>query len=868
MTTTDVSALVQALRPILSRVRTDVSALKVADGSSRWTLDPLNKERMIQHVLGKAPRGVCPIKEGQSTTQIGLLDLDSHGGETSWDEMSAVARDIMDFLDMEYMHPVAFRSSGGRGIHIYLLWAEPQDAFSVREYLADVLRALGYRNGTKGVVNKQIEIFPKQDAVGPGEFGNQFILPLAGKSEPLVPGPGRTLVGLGKAGITEVEWADSEPVTVREREVVSRAHGADGVEPIEKVRAALAAIPNDGGQSSPDYDRWRDLAFAVHEATGGSDEGMQAFIDWSAQNPKFDEKFFVDRVWDYIKPSESRTKAITRGTLYGAANLHGFVWGGVMDDSGFEDVTDEDIALATGQAEKDARAKFEAKVSWKKAIEDCRDEFELQEKLAPKIARDLTLKDIDRQVLAEALKVQLAKLGTKVGLPAVKKLIAPARVPKDTSGLPDWLKGYVFVTDNDKFFNMDSDEWLTTLGFNAKHARYMPDDEDGPNSTATWVALKQFKIPTVTRAMYVPYLQPMFQLDGIHCVNTFRPSSVPKPADKFTDEGRQAVHVVKRHILMLCKGREKVAKIIEQWIAHNVQKPGVKVLWAPLIRGTQGDGKTALARLLITCLGASNVKEISPRVLYTDFSGWAMGACVGVLEEVRLTGHNRHDVANALKPYITNLRVAIHKKGVDEFNAINTMNYIAFTNFYDALPLDDGDRRYMVVDTGLNNKEELLARLGEAAETYFSRLFDWALGEHHAQVSKYFHQLDISDFNPNATAPWTDEKGDMVRMSQSDDEATLLSVIEAGAPGVSKNVLSTAHLSHVCREQDAEFDLRTSSLARVLGKHGWKRFDKPVKWMGSTIRVWVRKIEKATPEDIRSALDATMPEGLEVDPFA
>lgn len=868
MSTEQYSALVEALRPILTRVRTDVTAVKVADGSSRWTRDRLTKDMMFKHLNGGPARGVCPIREGQSTTLVGLYDLDSHGGETSWDEMCAVARDVMDLLELEGQQPFAFRSSGGRGIHIYLLWDEPQDAYSVRTHMTNVLRALGYKNGAKGVVNREIEVFPKQDEVKEGEFGNQFILPLAGKSEPLAPGPGRTLVAMGREAVTLLDWQTSEavPQAVREQRVAGSG-GADSPEPIEKVRAALMSIPNSGGADSPDYDRWRDLAFACHEATAGSDEGMAVFIEWSKQNPKFDEKFFVDRVWAYIKPSEDRSKAITRGTLFAQAGVAGFVWGGQIDDSGFEDVTEDDIAQATGKAHKAALAKYEAKRAWKDVVEKATSEFELLEKIAPQIARDLSLADIDRSALAEVFKARMLVLGTKVGLPAVRKLLAPAKVKPAPSDAPDWLKGYVYVTDNDKFFHLDSDEWLTTQGFNAKFNRYMPDDEDGPASSAAWVALKEFKIPSVTRAMYVPFLQPLFQLDGVHCVNTFRPSSVPKPADKFTTEGREAVHVVKRHILMLCKGREKVAKLIEQWIAHNVQKPGVKILWAPLIRGTQGDGKTALARVLISCLGASNVKDISPRVLYTDFTSWAMGACVGVLEEVRLTGHNRHDVANALKPYITNLRVAIHKKGVDEFNAINTMNYIAFTNFYDALPLDDGDRRYMVVDTGLNNKEELTARLAEAPEAYFSRLFDWALGEHHAEVVRYFHKLDISDFNPNASAPWTDEKGDMVRLSVSDDEATMLSVIEAGATGVAKDLLSTAHLSQACRELDTDFNLRGPGLARVLAKHGWKRFDKQVKWQGAPIRIWMRNFHTEASEAIRSVLDATLGQGVEVDPF-
>ena len=46
---------------------------------------------------------------------------------------------------------------------------------------------VGFTIGTKGVADGQVEVFPKQNEIAAGGFGNQFILPLAGKSVPLGP---------------------------------------------------------------------------------------------------------------------------------------------------------------------------------------------------------------------------------------------------------------------------------------------------------------------------------------------------------------------------------------------------------------------------------------------------------------------------------------------------------------------------------------------------------------------------------------------------------------------------------------------------------------------------------------------------------
>lgn len=177
--------LIAGLQPLVDRVRTDVTAVK-RDGRQAWTRDPLTVERLARHLNGGPARGVCPVREGESVTLVGLLDFDSHGGETDWAAMSAAVARVVDVLELAWgMEPILFRSSGGRGVHLFLLWDEAQDCYSVREFLGDVLRSVGLRPGTRGVVHGEVEVFPRQDSVPVGGYGNQFVMPLAGASMPL-----------------------------------------------------------------------------------------------------------------------------------------------------------------------------------------------------------------------------------------------------------------------------------------------------------------------------------------------------------------------------------------------------------------------------------------------------------------------------------------------------------------------------------------------------------------------------------------------------------------------------------------------------------------------------------------------------------
>jgi hypothetical protein len=60
--------------------------------------------------------------------------------------------------------------------------------------------------------------------------------------------------------------------------------GADPQAPIEDIRAALAAMGNPfpGWPDDADWNQWNTVGMAVWRASGGSEEGFEAFDDWSA----------------------------------------------------------------------------------------------------------------------------------------------------------------------------------------------------------------------------------------------------------------------------------------------------------------------------------------------------------------------------------------------------------------------------------------------------------------------------------------------------------------------------------------------------------------------------------------------------------
>lgn len=307
---------IAALAPLTRRVRRDVTAVK-RNGRQSWTDEPLTRLRLAQHLNGGPARGVCPIQSGQDVTMVGLYDLDSHDGASSWAEMAVAGATLVDVLSLAWgAHPIAFRSSGGRGIHVYLVWDQPQPARDVRAWMAQVLQSIGMRSGTRGIVAGEVEVFPKQDRVPVGGYGNQFILPLAGQSEPLtLCDLSGALVPTG-AALTADAWVPSPdvPPVAEDAPVYGQPKAAamdlsDALWP-----QALDAIPN-GRDGQPDlgYDEWRDIIFAIHFETGGSDQGLAIAQEFSVRSPKHDIEFLTDRVWHYIR--SDRDRPVTGDTI-------------------------------------------------------------------------------------------------------------------------------------------------------------------------------------------------------------------------------------------------------------------------------------------------------------------------------------------------------------------------------------------------------------------------------------------------------------------------------------------------------------------------------------------------------------------------
>jgi hypothetical protein len=144
--------------------------------------ETLSDDYLRQHLAGKRVVAVYPIAAGSSETSTGIFDIDNHAGVVSWDAVAKVALRITAAAKQRGLYVSAMRNGDGHGIHLWIRWEKPQRAAEVREFMAKILKNAGLADGADGI---EIEIFPAQDDVPAGGYGNLIALPYARRSVPL-----------------------------------------------------------------------------------------------------------------------------------------------------------------------------------------------------------------------------------------------------------------------------------------------------------------------------------------------------------------------------------------------------------------------------------------------------------------------------------------------------------------------------------------------------------------------------------------------------------------------------------------------------------------------------------------------------------
>jgi len=241
-------------------------------------------------------------------------------------------------------------------------------------------------------------------------------------------------------------------------------------------------------------------------------------------------------------------------------------------------------------------------------------------------------------------------------------------------------------------------------------------------------------------------------------------------------------------------------KIIMTYMASLIQNQGTKFQWWPLIQGVEGNGKTAMVRVIAESVGWEHTHLPNPELMVkSDFNAWIEGNVFLGVEEIKMDG--KWYMFERMKTIITNDRIEVQQKGIDQVTGENRCNGLMCSNHKDAIMKSKNDRRVAPFFCPQQEKSDLI-QWGMSG-TYFPNLYKWLKSGGYAICTHYMKHYHIdTEFDPAGgcqIAPETTGTGALIEMSLSPAEQEILNAIEEDRPGFRGGYVNSWHLDELLR---------------------------------------------------------------------
>lgn len=302
---------------------------------------------------------------------------------------------------------------------------------------------------------------------------------------------------------------------------------------------------------------------------------------------------------------------------------------------------------------------------------------------------------------------------------------------------------------------------------------------DGKTTDEPWKAATRstlWTIPKVDHVRFLPELPPMEIVEdqlGRKGVNTYIPV-------KFKAKNGDVTPWLRHMELMLPVETDRRA--VFEYLAHNVKFPGYKIPWAPMIQSTEGVGKGFIMEAIESVLGEMYVYSPKADELVksgSTFNAWMRAKLMIIVNEIKVD--ERRELIEILKPMISDKRVEIQSKGVDQEMEDNPANWLFFSNYKDAIPVSQNGRRYAIFYSAIQSSEDLKSRGMDDA--YFSALFEWLRSGGSEFIAHWLLNYPIERGAVPMRAPDTSSMEEARRISRGPIEVAIVNAVQDGLPG-------------------------------------------------------------------------------------
>ena len=225
--------------------------------------------------------------------------------------------------------------------------------------------------------------------------------------------------------------------------------------------------------------------------------------------------------------------------------------------------------------------------------------------------------------------------------------------------------------------------------------------------------------------------------DGCRILNLWRP---PQWSEDVTEP---EVVPFLEHLKYLFDNDETAINHVLNFLGHLVKRPQERVSHALLITSeAKGIGKSTLGTIVRRLVGEQNSRVAQTKDLKSSFDGWLVGKLIVQVDEIYEAGN--WDLANKLKPLITERTVSANIKYGPQIEIENFARFIMFSNHTSPLNVEDGDRRYFVFCSKAQPRDD----------DYYEALHKYIeTPEGMNAIYTFLRRRDISSLQPASAAP-------------------------------------------------------------------------------------------------------------------
>lgn len=377
--------------------------------------------------------------------------------------------------------------------------------------------------------------------------------------------------------------------------------------------------------------------------------------------------------------------------------------------------------------------------------------------------------------------------------------------------LEDALARFVFISDGRQVYDLDAHTPvpMAFADFEATYAgsKHAYTDSKGNQKiksvTLAWLESTERKsAPAIT---YRPSAKVMTRSPtGEIAVNAWRPKERKSaPADWL-----ERVAPFLEHVNYLW-GADSDTFL--DWLAHIEQKPGElsHFGWIHVARA-HGMGRNWVSCVLAR-VWSGNVAPAFDLVntLETGFNARLSRCHLAIVDEICEGGSLKWQHGSALRQLVTADQRLINPKYGRQRVEYNCCRWLLFSNHTGALPLDDNDRRFWVVEMQEQPRDP----------NYYANLYRLVNDRTFCDsVAAYLAKRDISKFNPGQRPPMNEAKSALVSMSKTEADFIAEEIVARWPV----DVIFTTETSALLNDQS----LSNKAFAHSLDRAGIRRVSK------------------------------------------